>query len=385
MKKFAFIALLIFSAFGFPVKSQDQVTWRKYYAYVDTAEIAIVDSMYSKALSFYEKAFRLVDHPFGKDYYNAALCADHLKKPKLAVLYMTKLAEKGLDIKYFEDNPYLSNVKQSRQWQQFVKKYPACREKYLKDTVAIALRKEFERMHERDQYYAMRKYESGYEDSVFFVNYKHIQRLIEITNKYGFPGENITGIAELPYNNIYFLILLHFQQSKAYFNHPNFSARKETCLKNGIDYNKIDLISLLKKAALEGKFHPSSIASLSFSHNTYGNCIMLQVDDTASMVNYAGHVKAKIDSARYEISLCSLEMHVKKGLYSQDKLDHFRRKLKTETPKEYASFLESSKKAQDYNFTFGLGSTFQNFFFRDRDPQHEHFSRILNGLQNRYE
>src|ERR1035437_932998 len=107
-----------------PVKSQELNAWFKYYAYVDTAEIAIVDSSYQKALSYYEIAFKLVEHPFGKDFYNAVLCADHLGKNEEAINYMGKLAEKGLNIKYFEDNTYLNNVKHSKYWEQFVAAYP---------------------------------------------------------------------------------------------------------------------------------------------------------------------------------------------------------------------------------------------------------------------
>jgi hypothetical protein len=136
------------------------------------------------------------------------------------------------------------------------------------------------------------------------------------------------------------------------------------------------------KAAWEGKYHPNLLANLN-SSSAYGNCIMLQVDDTASMVNYSEKVKIKIDSARKEIGLCSLEMHVKKGLYTLNKLQHFRAKMKTETPSEYLEYLGNNLTA-DKNFSFGLTTT-QNLFTRDGDPQHKAFISLLDGLQNRYE
>ena len=56
--------------FSINIHSQTFNTWRDYYAFIDSAEISVVDSMYQDAMSYYNKAFVLVDKPYGKDNYS---------------------------------------------------------------------------------------------------------------------------------------------------------------------------------------------------------------------------------------------------------------------------------------------------------------------------
>jgi hypothetical protein len=384
MKNLAISTLLFFICAAAIGDSKE--AWAKYYALVDTAEISIVDSTYQKALTFYKKAFELVDHPFGKDYYNAVLCANFLGNYKDGTFYMGKLLEKGLDFTYFSENPLFEDLRNSKEWKSFTASYKKYHEKHQKQ-VNLALRKEFESMLEKDQYYNNLRMNKGYEDSIFFVSYRHVQRFIEIVNKYGFPDENRIGLPSIPYNYPYGWILIHFLQEKAYFNNPRFIERKKACLKSGINFNSIDIFPILKKAMQEGKYLPMAYANLSsaIARNTFGRAILLQVDDTIAEVKYAPDILIKIDSARREINLCSFDQHKKKALFEIEKLMHFRAKLKSESPELYSEFLGKAHDAEWGKFNFGLPYPIENYFFIDKDPKHEEFRKSMERLSNVYD
>jgi hypothetical protein len=368
------------------VNANDNSKWLEYYANIDTAEVAIVDSIYPKALFYFEKAFKLVDHPFAKDYYNAALCANFLRNFKDATHFMCRLVEKGLDFTYFSENPFFNVLRNSNEWEQFTAAYGKYRKEADKK-INTRIKSELDIMLKRDQFYNNKRFDKGYKDSVFIITYRNAKRFIDITNKYGFPDENKIGIKWLPYNAPYYLILVHYLQIKTKFNSPKFVEEKNICLKKGLDFNKLDVLSVLRKAVLEGKYHPNAYAGLfsAIGINNYGQTIMLQVDDTIAEINYNNSIINKLDSSRRKIGLCSLEFHKRKGKFELNKIRHFRPIMKNESPELYNDFLIKNTELADKNFAFGLTNINQNWFYTNKDPQHIQFRKNLELLSNDFD
>lgn len=71
---------------------------KKYYTLVNKAELAIVDSDYSLALTHYRKAFTFNATPFKKDIYNEAVCAVLLKDYAKAFCNFKILSDYGYQI-----------------------------------------------------------------------------------------------------------------------------------------------------------------------------------------------------------------------------------------------------------------------------------------------
>jgi hypothetical protein len=352
--------------------AQKNSNWRTYYALVDTAEINIVDSVYQKALSYYNKAFNIVEIPYGKDLYNAALCASKIGDYTKTTDLLNHLVEKGIAKVYFEDNDYFMEYRKSQSWKDFVDNYNIQRNKYNAN-INSHLKDKFKNMLDRDQYYTVRKYNTGYGDSCFIENYKQIKDFIEIINKYGFPDENLIGLTTLPFENIYGLIIIHFFQNKDYFNHPRFfnDEKRNEYINKGIDFNSINLDSILKVAVFQGKYHPQAF------YNASDIKLMLQVDDTIAMLDYSSKKLHQLDSIRQSYGLCSMELYKKKGLYAL-KIISFRPKLKSESVDDYYKILDKVDKPNK-DFVFGL-YPIMNMFLTDKDLDHIQFKKIYNRM-----
>lgn len=360
---------LIFQLVSLNTQSQTSKKWTEYYALIDSAEISIVDSIYNSALNYYNKAFSIVDKPYGKDLYNASLCASNLEAFKTTTFLLNQLVDKGITRDYFENHKYFASYRNSDSWKEFLNSYEVHRDT-LRKHINLDLRNKIIKMIDRDQYFTQKKYDPGYGDSVFIVGYKNVKNILEIINYYGFPDSNMIGLEELSSECLFQIILIHFYQCKAYFNDPKFinSERRIEFIKKGIDFNYINLDSILKNAIFEGKYNPTSMYSLQ------GSPFMLQIDDTISLVDYNKQTLHKLDSIRRLYGLCNMELLKKKGVYDL-KAGNFRPKLKTESVTEYLPNQYINKKS----YNFGV-SILLSMFFTGGDKDHTYFKGIYNDL-----
>lgn len=114
--------LLIFFLFLTETFAQTDYT-RVYHPIINDAELAIVDDDHATALSLYKEAFNLVDKPFAKDYYNAAICAVYTNRLSLAYDYLEHLVEKGYVIDSLRKDKFFGNLADtSSLWKGFEKR-----------------------------------------------------------------------------------------------------------------------------------------------------------------------------------------------------------------------------------------------------------------------
>lgn len=376
-KQFITFCLLIIVTFR--AESQLSKQWKSYYAYVDTAELCIVDSSYAKSLAYYQKAFGIIPVPYGKDYYNAALCANKSKKFDEAITFIQKLTEKGLDTSYFAHNKFLTELRETNQWKKYLDSYSVYHKKSLEKQNS-KLQKEYEKLRDKDQFYAKNKYTPGYLDSSFIGAYRVTLQFLELVNQYGFPDENLMGLTELPYSSESGLIPTHFFQLKGQFNAPKFAEQRAACLKNNIDFNRLNLDSILLKAVYEGKLHPREYAGIlgTSSNNIFGNMLVIQVNDTLAELKFSPQKIEKFNAIRKEAGLSSMEIYRKVALYNLYTLHKFRAKTKNETEKEYKNDmleLMGNIDAANLNFILNLSCQF-TMFFTDGDKDHKYFNAM---------
>lgn len=103
---FFFFFLLIFNASG-----------QNYYALINKAELAIVDSAYSKAGNYYRKAFSIKGvAKLDKDLFNYLLCSIFQDNYKESSAIVDSLAQRGFGLQFFEKNIFLKDYRNTSNW-----------------------------------------------------------------------------------------------------------------------------------------------------------------------------------------------------------------------------------------------------------------------------
>ncbi len=77
---------------------------RKYFEYVNKAELAICDSNYYEAITNYKHALQYLKEPFGKDIYNLLHCALNTEDKECINLCIVKYKERDYKLPFWMDN-----------------------------------------------------------------------------------------------------------------------------------------------------------------------------------------------------------------------------------------------------------------------------------------
>jgi hypothetical protein len=271
----------------------------EYYKIINKAELKIVDSLYNEALKIYESAFKAVSFPYANDFYNAAVCAVLSEDFNKSLYYIDKLVAKGFELNNFEDSVF-NPLKKDKKWVHFVKAYPSKRKKHLK-SVNLALKQEFERMHEQDQYF--RKKEGSYEvyrDTIAKIDKRNIERFLQIVDTYGFPDEQMIGINNIYGQMTYSIVLIHHAQMGTHMQIRD------------------KVTKVLLQAVEEGKFPPEYFASLEderFAGLAYGSIPYIHRNGKLE----GGTVRHEeyVNKSRVKIGLGTMEELRKEILFSQ--------------------------------------------------------------------
>jgi len=282
---------------------------RIYHPIINEAELAIVDTNYHEALSFYNEAFANVEKPFAKDYYNAAICATLVGKMPVAFDFLEKIVAKGYQVNNFKKDPFFKAVADtSKLWANFEKQALLIKphtDTKLRDSLLNMRRsivlpstgwltpelRDYMKEHGKVNYQIVF-------DSLAFVNkmpellkkqvdsLKQInmtasvvareallgfQKVLEIN---GFLDENTLGLNQITKENTYG----PYQTSSS----PNYLF-KSTLIDEILTYSSFqrkvdnfDVLPIIKKAIREGKANPSILKSL-LEYSTEEPCTMGRV------------------------------------------------------------------------------------------------------------
>jgi hypothetical protein len=203
-----------------------------YYEKINEGRKFVIDRDLSSALNSYRSAFEKYDHPFARDCYNAIELSISAKDTINLDFFLQKGLTRGIRIKDLESSGLTTNYLKSNFYKKIKEKEDSLLTIYS-SKINWELRNEVNQMFLEDQkmrelYYKssfFKKRKIGKEWEV--LNRKQIERLIEITEQYGFPGENLIGIdrremhSKIRTNNysagMPIVILIH------HFSQPNLS------------------------------------------------------------------------------------------------------------------------------------------------------------------
>lgn len=289
------------------IQAQTENNVKNYNKFTNKAELSIVDSNYTKALKYYDKAFKNLEYPFARDYYNALLCATFTQENDVAFGYLEKLLYKGIEIEYFTDNKYLEPLHKDERWQVFIDTYPERMEKIQKG-FNLELRQELETMVYNDQHADRKIIIDTVNNYTAFDSTVHanIKRFIEIVNEYGFPTEEMIGIDKpfkCPFHTV---ILTHYYQI--------------------LDVNKnfkIPMIdTLLKKNILNGKFSIYHFMDIlpSRKNDIYGKYSVYQIDNNIIEMKYSNKSLDIINENRKQLEIESYKDSQKKAVFAANKI-----------------------------------------------------------------
>ena len=276
----------------------------RYFAYTNKAELQIVDSNYTSAISFYDSAFSNLRAPLSQDMYNYAICNALGKKYKATYDAIKFLIERGCDSALFFRNPVFNGFKNQEQkriranYSDFI----ANRGKYIDSTII----KDILEMNEVDQYY-FRKRPNNLSNKSFIDSLEKNDdsltiRLKKYFSLFQYLHEGIIGVrvedSKLLCYPIFNILIRHHYQNLKY-----------------------DLTSILRNALESGYIKPELYASwVEFEfQRTPGfgeESLMKEINDSLYISKFTG-IKSKIEENRMKIGLCTLEEQVKKTIFSR--------------------------------------------------------------------
>lgn len=198
--------LLLFSVvFVLNASSQLSKGYQNYVDLINEAEINAIDGAYSDASSLYAAAFKRFT-PFGKDLYNAAICALRSGRSDKAKSYAVRLLEKGFDPAMLRSDTIFRRLWQSgdSSWISYVKPV----------RYNIRLRKSLDSLFAADQYFrnkAPRNYQqSQWKDTIRTTDSTNVLALRDIITR-GFPSEFSAGLhgERSTTDMLWYVLLMH--------------------------------------------------------------------------------------------------------------------------------------------------------------------------------
>ena len=283
-----------------------------YYPVINEAELSITEQDYTAALNAYQYAFAAVSSPFARDYYNAAICALLLQDEKQTYQYLEKLVAKGVSLDYLAQQPLLDSLAGTRHWKKFKRRYKKRRRTY-EEQVNLDLRADLDELYARDQYF--RQAAGGlrvYGDTLRKIEAANVQQLLDWVDQYGYPGEDLIGLADTLEQLPRFTIAI----------------QRQTKARQGYDFS-----SLLRNAVHEGKLAPQAAGYLleqQAGRSVYGAKAFVRVncsacEDDKNKPEYLGRYllenrseteQEQVAAQREALGLEPLEDYRKKVLYN---------------------------------------------------------------------
>lgn len=220
-----------------------------YYIKLHEAKQLILSDSSARSLQKYYQLSLDFDFMFARDVYHAIQLSAQTNDTSLAKHFILRAIQQGVPIKMIKEEQMLSNLLTEKHWSTIMIRHDSLRAVY-DGKINRTIREEINSMFVEDQ--AIRqKYYAWYNLPIkYFINkkwkalnQKQAQRILEITNEYGFPGEKLIGIDELQMHpkineerlcaGMPIVLLLHYYSDpRPSFNHILFPEIKKGNLLN---------------------------------------------------------------------------------------------------------------------------------------------------------
>ncbi len=281
-----------------------ETTYYDYYKGINLAKSMIAEDDIESALNHYIEIFKKFDFIFARDCFNAFELSLKFKDNEKIFYLIQRCIKQGVEFDSFMTNNELDSFKQTDYWKELLISKDSLYISYQKN-INIEIREEIIEMFNTDQELRERAYKARF--NIFKrrklmkqwseLSKVQVNRLIEITKGYGFPGEKLIG---LDYSNMHpkisskrlsagmpIVIFIHF------YSEPN------------ANYN--DLIKMNIKT---GYIFNEHFAIISDFQNKYGKLFTEIVPPYSERFNPKESVN-QINKNRYEIGLPNLEIQYK--------------------------------------------------------------------------
>lgn len=162
-----------------------------YYTYTEKAENYILRKQYANAKETYLILNKEYKTLFARDIHNAIRCAVLSRDYENAFFWGEKLANKGINICYF-DASIFNNLKKNSDWKKFTIRFDSISNE-SKKRININLKLELEQLLEEDQsdYGLANRKDSK---TLYETTVRVTDKLIELLKKEGYPSEEKIGV-----------------------------------------------------------------------------------------------------------------------------------------------------------------------------------------------
>lgn len=219
---FSFALLLSLSSCNQP----QEINIPRYYELVKDAEMQIVNEEYKEAINLYQNAFPLIEKPFGKDVFNAALASqlanlyDERDQYLQIIINNSENAEKTKSV-------FVGTFLTQEQWDNLLnKKVPAY------DSVQRA---EFAGIMKKDQLY--RPHYDEFDEIIKENEKSNLQQILSFTEQYGFPSQIELGYREDLNGQDHNIVLIHVTRRRA---KDKSIMNLKNLMRNAVDAGRMD-------------------------------------------------------------------------------------------------------------------------------------------------
>ncbi len=204
-----------------------------YYESINKAKLLSIDSNYLESSLLYQKTFEIYDFEFARDCINAAEVSIALRHDNLTFYFIKCALKRGIPLSYFDKKPKFNGFKSTHYWSSILDSAGLFKKEF-ESSINNEIRNEINKMFTEDQQIREKYYKWWnfplkplISKKWKVLNEKQVDRIIDITRLYGFPGESLIGI-DLPkyhekINNVQFsagmpiIIFIH------HYSQPNES------------------------------------------------------------------------------------------------------------------------------------------------------------------
>lgn len=204
----------------------------EYYSHTNEASRFYLNGQYKEALESYHEAFER-NTPFHNHLITATECAAIIDSNRIAIELLKTAILQGVEYEAVIELGIIHDLQKEPEWLELKEQYPELRREFF-STINIDLYSELIRMKAKDELLRPYSRDSTARNILMEVYKTNMNKLLNLTAQYGFPGHQAVGY----YSEITYTILLH--------GTPEIEKRK--------DKHEID--SLLKKEVHEGNFLP---------------------------------------------------------------------------------------------------------------------------------
>jgi hypothetical protein len=199
---------------------------KEYFKLINKAELAICSNSFEQALNQYEIAFNMIEKPFGKDVFNAALSSQLQGEYSRRNSFLLQIMN-NLDNLYYVKSDFVPNYMTEDEWKIL---FDLRKAKYNP-----SLRAEFNEILNRDQ---LHRPNYNTHDAIINTNrIYNLNRIIEVNNSSGFPSHIELGYSEDLKSQPHHIVLHHTAQRRS--NNKSIYDL-ENLLLNAVNYGKLD-------------------------------------------------------------------------------------------------------------------------------------------------